>query len=154
MAIALAILALTFMGFAGYTVALQRLFRTLMERGGAEDVATFRREAVVLLRVYLAKLNVAFLGGLIVYAVARDNADWQSGALLVLLCILGGRLIASSWFQPRTAWLLTTVAAELARWGGYYHRRGKTVQEQAVEALLARISALKRDLMWRRQDRT
>jgi len=142
MALALVLLALTFMGFTGYTMALQRLFHVLLEH--APPAASDRTEAVVLLRVYINKLNLAFALGMVVYAVARQHADWPSGVLLLLLCTLGGRLLSSAWLQPRTPRMLAALAAELERQRTRYQKRGKTAKLQAVEALLTRIHTLQR----------
>jgi len=143
MAISLGILALAFMGFAGYTLALQRLFHLLLEQARpADDSTVHRTEAVVLLRLYINKLNLAFALGLLVYMIVSRNADWHYGVLLVSLCILGGNLLSITYLQPRTPRMLAALSAELETRRKYYQVRGKADQIQAVDTLLARLRSL------------
>jgi hypothetical protein len=146
MAIALGILALTFMGFAGYTMALQWVFHVLMEHGPARDAVTARREAAVMLRIYIGKLNLAFALGMVAYFIASRHADSQLGVLLVVLCTVGGRLFAGTWLQPDTPHMMAGLAAALERQRRFYHWLGKATQEQTVRGLLVRLDMLRRDL--------
>ena len=142
MAIALGILALTCTGFAGYTMALQRVFHVLMEHGPAQDAVTARREAAVLLRIYIGKLNLAFALGMAVYFIASRHANSQLGVLLVVLCTVGGRLVAGTWLQPHTPQMIAALKAELERQRVFYRWLGKATQEQTVRGLLVRLGAL------------
>lgn len=146
MALALGILALMFMGFAGYTIALQRLFPLLLEPSHPPDGSPAHdRQAVVLLKLYIGKLNPAFALGMVVYMVASRAADWQDGVLMMLLGTLGGLLVSSTWLHPRSRSLLALMAAELAHQRDRYGKRGKADQVQAVEGLLARLTAIHRE---------
>ena len=74
MASALGILAFTFMCFAGYTLALERLFHRLIKDLDSQDALAPQqrhRQAAFLLRMVIGKLNLTFLLGMIVYMVAR-----------------------------------------------------------------------------------
>ena len=66
------------------------------------------------------------------------------GVLLLVLCTLGGRLLASVWLQPSTPRMFAALAAELEQQRTRYQKRGKTAKLQAVEALLTRIHTLQR----------
>ncbi len=148
MAMVLSLLALTFLGVAAYAMALERLFHLVLEQRESEDTKLSRhRQHLVVLRVCIGKLNLAFALGLAVYSIAERHAGWQVAALLVLLCLLGGRLLSSVWLQPHTLYMLAALGMELERQRTGYHRRGKTVQEQAVEGLLARVAGLTHDLL-------
>ena len=144
MALALTLSALTFMGFAGYTLALQRLFHILLEHLPPQDAKTTQRQASILPRVYIGKLNIAFALAMLVYFIASRNADWHVAVLLLLLCVLAGRLLCGIWLQPRTARMLAAVTMELTQQRAYYVWRGQTAQVQAVEGLLATIHLMQR----------
>ena len=145
MASALGILAFTFMCFAGYTLALERLFhRLLKDSSSKDDLATqqHHRQAAILLRMVIGKLNLAFFLGMIVYMVARRAADWRYGLLLILLCGVGGILLATTWLPPNR--LIAVLITELERRES--SRNGDDpAQLQAVESLLVRLRRMRRE---------
>jgi hypothetical protein len=141
---ALGILAFTFMCFAGYTLALERLFhRLLKDSSSKDDLATQQRhrQAAVLLRVYIGKLNLAFLLGMTVYVVARRATDWRYGLLLILLCGVGGILLATTWLPPNR--MVEVLITELERRRDPYRNGDDPLQLQAVESLLTRLRLMK-----------
>ncbi len=145
MASALGILAFTFMCFAGYTLALERLFHRLMKDRDSQDALATQqrhRQAAILLRVYIGKLNLAFLLGMTVYAVARHAADWRYGLLLILLCGAGGILLATTWLPPNR--LVEVLITELERRRESYRIGDDPLQLQAVESLLVRLRLMRR----------
>jgi hypothetical protein len=145
MASALGILAFTFMCFAGYTLALERLFHRLMKDLDSQDALAPQqrhRQAAILLRMVIGKLNLAFFLGMIVYMVARRAADWRYGLLLILLCGVGGILLATTWLPPNR--LIAVLITELERRES--SRNGDDpAQLQAVESLLVRLRRMRRE---------
>ena len=145
MASALGILAFTFMCFAGYTLALERLFHRLMKDLDSQDALAPQqrhRQAAILLRMVIGKLNLAFFLGMIVYMVARRAADWRYGLLLILLCGGGGILLATTWLPPNR--LIAVLITELERRES--SRNGDDpAQLQAVESLLVRLRRMRRE---------
>ena len=145
MASALGILAFTFMCFAGYTLALERLFHRLMKDLDSQDALAPQQrhhQAAILLRMVIGKLNLAFFLGMIVYMVARRAADWRYGLLLILLCGVGGILLATTWLPPNR--LIAVLITELERRES--SRNGDDpAQLQAVESLLVRLRRMRRE---------
>ena len=141
MALVLGVLSLTFVGFFGYTWALQRMFHILMEEAAREPNQTTQRpgEAAVLLRIYIGKLNLAFVLGIIVYEIAKQAADWHSGLVLLLLCGVGGLIVATTWLQPRSQRMVVLMTAELERLQRSYRVVGNASRVRAVESLLVRV---------------
>jgi hypothetical protein len=133
------------MCFAGYTLALERLFhRLLKDSSSKDDLATqqHHRQAAILLRMVIGKLNLAFFLGMIVYMVARRAADWRYGLLLILLCGVGGILLATTWLPPNR--LIAVLITELERRES--SRNGDDpAQLQAVESLLVRLRRMRRE---------
>jgi hypothetical protein len=129
------------MGFFGYIWALQRMFHILMEAAAREPNQTTQRpgEAAVLLRIYIGKLNLAFVIGMIVYGIAKQAADWHSGLVLLLLCGVGGLIVATTWLQPRSQRMVVLMTAELERLRRFYRVVGNASRVRAVEGLLARL---------------
>jgi hypothetical protein len=141
---ALGILAFTFMCFAGYTLALERLFHRLMKDRDSQDALApqqHHRQAAILLRMVIGKLNLAFLLGMAVYAVARRAADWRYGLLLILLCGVGGILLATTWLPPNR--LVAVLITELERRRESYRIGDDPLQLQAVESLLVRLRLMR-----------
>ena len=90
----------------------------------------------------IGKLNLAFLLGMIVYMVARRAADWRYGLLLILLCGVGGILLATTWLPPNR--LIAVLITELERRES--SRNGDDpAQLQAVESLIVRLRRMRRE---------
>jgi hypothetical protein len=146
-AVVLGALSLTFMGFFGYTWALQRMVHLLMDTSGREPSQTAPRpdEAAVRLKIYIRRLNLAFLFGTIVYVVARDATGWQTGLGLMCLCGVGGILVAATWLQPRSQSMVSVMTAELEHQRSLYRNAGEASQVHAVEIMLARLRVMTRE---------
>jgi len=117
------------MGFAGYTLGLQRLFHlVLAQPRPVVDPAVHRSEALVVFRIYVAKLNLAFALGILLYMIVSRATSWHHGVLLISLCVFGGNLLALTYLQPRTLRMAAALTAELG-----YRQKLYRVHDRALD---------------------
>lgn len=146
MAVAVMILSVILMYFMAYTAAVQRTIRALglLHPGESEGAkgADFQR-VIIVLGIYLRRLNVAFLLGIGVYVIASRTSAWYYGAALIVLCWIGSLLIGSTaWLRPASAQMIAVLVADLERRREWYRSARDTVRLQVVEELLLRIRAM------------
>ncbi|MFI5342370.1 MAG: hypothetical protein ACHQ7N_21370 [Candidatus Methylomirabilales bacterium] len=100
MAVMVMLLAMLLIYCMARTAALQRAIHTLdsfrRETGG--DRAETRTQAVILLGIYVTRLNGAFLVGILVYLCTSRVSTWYYGAGIVALCWIGSLLVGSADF--------------------------------------------------------
>ena len=147
MPVVVMLLAVLLMYCMARTAALQRTIRTLdlfrRERSG--DPAGTRAQTVILLGIYVPRLNGAFLVGILVYLLTSRVSTWYYGAGIVVLCWIGSLLVGSADFLRlgRTE-MVGLLVAELQRRRDWYARLHDPARLQAVDELLLRLrSALR-----------
>ncbi len=147
MPVAVILLSLLLMLMMAYTSAVQRTIRALglFHRAEGADTRATRSQVMILLGMYLTKLNAAFLVGMVVYAVVRKASTPYHGAAVLLLCWIGSLLVAStSRLRPGSAQMVGALVSELERRRAWYERLHDAVRLHAAEALLARVRSARR----------
>ncbi len=147
MPIAVLLLSLLLMLMMAYTSAVQRTIRALglLHRTQGADARVARSQTMILLGMYLTKLNVAFLVGMVVYAAVRKASTPYHAIAVLLLCWIGSLLIAStSRLRPGSAQMVGALVSELERRRAWYERLHDAVRLHAAEELLARIRSARR----------
>lgn len=147
MAVMVMLLAVLLMYCMARTAALQRAIRTLdlfrRETGG--DPVETRTQAVILLGIYVTRLNGAFLVGILVYLCTSRASTWYYGAGIVALCWIGSLLVGSADFLRlgRTE-MMGLLLAELQRRRDRYARLHDPARVQAVDELLLHLRSARR----------
>jgi hypothetical protein len=146
MAAAVILLCMILMYFMAYTTAVRRTMRAL---GLLRPKDSERRtegssfHAIILLGIYLIRLNTAFVLGAIVYFITSRASTWYYGVGIVLLCWIGSVLIGSMpWLRLDRAEMVAVLIADLERRRDWYRRTRDGARLGAVEELLLRIRAV------------
>jgi hypothetical protein len=147
MAVVVMLLAVLLMYCMARTAALQRTIRTLdlFRRETSGDPTETRTQAVILLGIYVTRLNGAFLVGILVYLCTSRVSTWYYGAGIVALCWIGSLLVGSADFLRlgRTE-MMSLLLAELQRRRDWYARLHDPARLQAVDELLLRLRSARR----------
>jgi hypothetical protein len=100
---------------------------------------------IILLGIYLTRLNVAFLVGMVVYFVTSRASTWYYGVGIVVLCWIGSVFIGSMpWLRLGRAEMVTVLIAELERRREWYRNARDGARLGAVEELLLHIRAVQK----------
>jgi hypothetical protein len=146
MAAMVILLCVILMYFMAYTAAVQRTMRALgllhATDSGSAGASSCR--TLILLSMYLTRLNVAFLLGMIVYAITARASIWYAGAAVLALCWMGSLLIRSMpCLQLGSADMIAVLIADLERRREWYKNARDTVRLQAAEELLIHIRSVR-----------
>ena len=144
MAAALILLCMILMYAIAYTTAVQRTMRALelLHSKDAGPAGVSSPGIIILLGIYLTRLNTAFVLGMAVYLITSRASTWYYGVGIVLLCWIGSVLIGSvPWLRLGRAEMVTVLILELERRRGWYRDARDSVRLGAVEELLLRIRA-------------
>jgi hypothetical protein len=147
MAVAVFLLSVMLIYSMAYTAAFQRTVRALGLRraGESEGSAGAHPQVVILLGIYLKRLNAAFLLGIAVYLITSRVSTWYYGVAIVVLCWIGSLLIGSMpWLRLGGAEVVAVLLADLERRRQWYRIAHDAARLQAVEELLARIRSIPR----------
>ena len=147
MAVVVACLSMVLIYCMARTIAVQRTIRTLdlFRRETSEDPAGTRAQAVVLLGIYLTRLNSAFLVGILVYLLTSRASAWYYGSGVVVLCWIGSLLMGSAdVLRPGSPEMVRLLVAELERRRAWYARLHDAARLHAVDELLVRIRSARR----------
>ena len=147
MAVVVACLSMVLIYCMARTIAVQRTIRTLdlFRREKSEDPAGTRTQTVVLLGIYLTRLNSAFLVGIVVYFLTSRASAWYYGAGVVVLCWIGSLLMGSAdVLRPGSTEMFNLLVAELERRRVWYARLQDAARLHAVDELLLRIRSARR----------
>jgi hypothetical protein len=125
------------------TAAFERTVRALgllqIEKP-EEPSDTSSRRALLVLGMYLRRVNVTFLLGMAVYFVTARASAWYYGAAVLTLCWVASLLILS---MPRlhlgTADVASALVKDLEQRREWYRAGRDTSRLQTVEGLLVRI---------------
>ena len=147
MAVVVMLLAVLLMYCMARTAALQRAIRTLdvcgRETGG--DPTGRRTQALILLGIYVTRLNGAFLVGILVYLFTSRASAWYYGTAIVVLCWIGSFIVGSADFlRPGSPEMIRLLIAELERRRVRYARGLAAPRLHAVDELLLRIRSARR----------
>jgi hypothetical protein len=130
--------------FIAYTTAVQRTIHALglLRSKDSGSAGASSPGIIILLGIYLTRLNVAFLLGLVVYFITSRASTWYYGVGIVLLCWAGSVLIGSMpWLRLGRAEMVTVLIADLERHRDRYRDARDGDRLGAVEELLRRIRA-------------
>jgi hypothetical protein len=147
MAVVVMLLAVLLMYCMARTAALQRAIRTFdvcgRETGG--EPTGRRTQALILLGIYVTRLNGAFLVGILVYLFTSRASAWYYGAGIVALCWIGSLLVGSTRFLRlgRTE-MMGLLLAELQRRRDWYTHLHDAARLQAIDELLLRLRSARR----------
>jgi hypothetical protein len=147
MAAALLLLCMILMYAIAYTTAVQRTMHALglLRPKEAGSTGASSPGIIILLGIYITRLNVAFLLGMTVYFITSRASTWYYGVGIVLLCWIGSVFIGSmSWLRLGHSEMVTVLIAELERRRDWYRYARDGVRLGAVEGLLLRIRAVQR----------
>jgi hypothetical protein len=145
MAAAVILLSILCILSSAYALAVQRTMRALnlfhSEEGG--EPAQSRSKRLILLQIYLRKLNAAFLLGIAVYLITSRASTWYHGVAILLLCCLGAALVGSAHrLRPGSAEMIALLVAELQRQSEWYRISRNTAGLHAAETLLHRVQTV------------
>ena len=147
MAVVVACLSMVLIYCMARTIAVQRTIRTLdlFRRETSEDPAGTRTQTVVLLGIYLTRLNSAFLVGILVYLLTSRASAWYYGTGVVVLCWIGSLLMGSAdVLRPGSTEMFNLLVVELERRRVWYARLHDAARLHAVDELLLRIRSARR----------
>ncbi len=147
MALAVILLSIILMFFMAYTAAVQRTIRALglLHPRESEGATGTRSYALILLGIYLRRLNAVFLLGMAVYLITSRASTWYSGATIVILCWIGSLLLDSiSYLRPGSAAMIAVLVTELERRRERYRKARDAARLQAAEELLDHIRSIPR----------
>ena len=147
MAVVVACLSMVLIYCMARTIAVQRTIRALdlFRRETSEDPTGNRTQIVVLLGIYLTRLNSAFLVGMLVYLLTSRASAWYFGTGVVVLCWIGSLLMGSAdVLRPVSAKMINLLVAELERRRVWYARLHDAARLHAVDELLFRIRSARR----------
>jgi hypothetical protein len=143
MAVAVILLSVLLMYLMAYTAAVQRTVRALGlldPRRSGGPAGTRSQCGILLLGIYLRRLNAAFLLGMVLYLITSRASTWYYGAGIVVLCWIGSLLLGSRpWLRLGKREIIAVLVGELERRRDWYRNARDAVRLQAVEELLARI---------------
>ena len=146
MAVVVACLSMVLIYCMARTLAVQRTIHALElcpREGG--DPARRRAQAVILLGIYLTRLNSAFLVGILVYLLTSRASAWYYGTGVVVLCWIGSLLMGSAdVLRPGSTEMFNLLVAELERRRVWYARLHDAARLHAVDELLLRIRSARR----------
>ena len=146
MAVVVACLSMVLIYCMARTLAVQRTIHALElcpREGG--DPAGRRTQAVILLGIYVTRLNSAFLVGILVYLVTARASAWYYGTAIVVLCWIGSFIVGSADFlRPGSPEMIRLLVAELERRRVWYARWPDATRLHAVDELLLRIRSARR----------
>ncbi len=147
MAVIVACLSMVLIYCMARTIAVQRTIHTLdlFRRETSEDPAGTRAQAVILLGIYLTRLNLAFLVGMVVYLLTSRASAWYYGTGVVVLCWTGSLLMGSAPFlHSGSTEMIRLLVAELECRRARYARLHDATRLHAVDELLLRIRSVRR----------
>jgi hypothetical protein len=102
-------------------------------------------QAMILLGIYVTRLNSAFLVGILVYLVTARASAWYYGTAIVVLCWIGSFLVGSADFlRLGSPEMIRLLIAELERRRVRYARGLDATRLHAVDELLLRIRSARR----------
>lgn len=142
MAVVVTLLAIALMFFMALASGVQRTIRVLGVRRPRESkmAADAREETVILLKVYVRWVNVAFLLAVVLYLLTARASVWYYGVAVVALCWIGSLLMgATTRLRPDSAELMALLVADLERQRDWYRAARNTAYLSAVEDLLRRV---------------
>src|SRR5512138_3895830 len=137
---ALVVLSVVLMYCMARTAAFQRTIRTLgllrsQESAAAECLSSER--AIILLGVYVGKLNVTFLLGIAVYLITARSSAWYYGLLILVLCWVGSLLMAATpWLRLGMTEVMAALVADLERRREWYRMCKDASRLRTIEDLL------------------
>ena len=143
MAAAVMLLCMILTYLMAYSAALQRTMRALgllhpKDSEGPSGGSSFH--VIILLGIYLTRLNIAFVLGMVVYFITSRASTWYCGVGIVLLCWIGSALIGSlPWLRLGRAEMVTVLITDLERRRDRYRHARDGARLGAVEELLLRI---------------
>ncbi len=149
MAVIVAVLSLLCIGFGAYAFALQRTMGALelFSSGTGADPAESRAGNLVLFRIYLRNLNMAFVCGMAAYFFTSRASTWERGAAIAVLCCLAAILITfSQSLRPGSPAMLALLEAELRRQREWSRALHNAIRLRAAEALLAHLHSIRPDM--------
>ena len=147
MAVVVACLSMVLIYCMARTIAIQRTIHTfdLFRRETSKDPAGNRARAMILLGIYVTRLNSAFLVGILVYLVTARASAWYYGTAIVVLCWIGSFLVGSADFlRLGSPEMIRLLIAELERRRVRYARGLDATRLHAVDELLLRIRSARR----------
>jgi hypothetical protein len=137
------LLSIVLMYSMARTAAFQRTVNTLgllqkdHSEGGSE---TFSQRTLILLGMYLRRVNVTFLLSMAVYFITARASAWYYGTAILALCWIGSLLIVS---MPQlhlcTADVASALVKDLEQRRAWYRAAHDASRLQTVEGLLVRI---------------
>jgi hypothetical protein len=102
-------------------------------------------QAMILLGIYVTRLNSAFLVGILVYLLTARASAWYYGTAIVVLCWIGSFLVGSADFlRPGSPEMIRLLVAELERRRVWYARWPDATRLHAVDELLLCIRSARR----------
>ena len=146
MAAVVILLCVVLMYFIAYTSAVQRTLHALglfhpQDAGSTVDSSP----RFIVLGMYLARLNAAFLLGMSVYLIISRTSIWYNGVAVVILCWVGSLLIRSiPWLHLGSGDMVAVLIADLERRRNWYRNTRDAVRLQAAEELLTRLRSASR----------
>ncbi len=142
MGLAVSGLAMLLMYVLAMTIGIGRTIRGLKRREPekAEPTKGIPLRSRILLEVYADWLNIAFVLGTVLYALAARTASWRAGLVLIGLCGLGGVLLpAATWLDLGPDAMTATLVACLERRRARCRERADTTRLRAIEDILEQI---------------
>jgi hypothetical protein len=147
MAIAVILLSVILMFFMALASAVQRTVRALglLHRRESEAPTDTPSQTLILLGIYLRRLNAAFLLAVVVYLITARASTWYYGVAIVVLCWIGSFLIGTTpCLRPCSSQMVGILAADLERRREWYRNAHNAARLSAVEELLDRIRSIPR----------
>lgn len=145
MAVAVILLSVLLMFFMALTSAVQRTIHALglFHLRECEVPTGHPAQTVILLGIYLRRLNAAFLLAIAVYLIVSRASAWYYGVAIVVLCWIGSLLVgATPSLRPCSAQMVAVLVADLERRREWYRNAGNPARLHAVEDLLVRLRSL------------
>ncbi|HSB70559.1 MAG TPA: hypothetical protein VLT62_14635 [Candidatus Methylomirabilis sp.] len=145
MAVAVILLSVLLMFFMALTSAAQRTIRALglFQPPESEVPVDARAQTMILLGIYLRRLNPTFLLAMGVYLIISRASTWYSGLAVVILCWIGSLLIGTTPFlRPGSFQVVALLVADLERRRAWYRNAGNPARLHAVEDLLVRLRSI------------
>jgi hypothetical protein len=145
MAVAVILLSLLLIFFMALTSAVERSIRALglLRFRDREAPTGTPAQNLILLGIYLRRLNAAFLLAVAVYLITSRASAWYYGVAVVALCWIGSLLMgATARLRPGSAEMVALLVADLERRRAWYRAAHDTARLDAVEDLLRRVRSI------------
>jgi hypothetical protein len=125
------------------TAAFERTVRVLgllQAEKSEEPSDTSSKRTLLVLGMYLRRVNVTFLLGMAVYLITTRASAWYYGAAILTLCWVASLLIVSMpQLHLGTADVASALVKDLEQRREWYQRIHDASRLQTVEGLLGRI---------------